>query len=124
MQHLSGQRGMTFLGWLIVLALIGFFAMLIMKLGPIYMENYTIRMALESMQNEPGISEKTPGEVRRMFQQRMDMNYVTRLSPEAVKIRRDSGVTYLEVDYEVREHLVGNVDAIVTFSDKAQLGRP
>lgn len=124
MQQLNRQGGMTFIGWLIVLVLIGIFAMLVMKLGPIYMENYTIKMALESMEQEPGVGEKTPGEVRRMFQQRMDMNYVTRLTPESLKIRREGGATYLEVDYEVREHLVGNLDAIVSFKDTAQLGRP
>jgi hypothetical protein len=114
---------MTFLGWLIVLALIGFFALLIMRLGPIYLENYTVKMALESMENEPGLGEKTPSEVRYMFQQRMDMNYITRLTKDAVKIRREGGVTYLEVNYEVREPLLGNVDAVVTFKEKAELSR-
>jgi len=97
--------------------------MLVMKLGPIYMENYTIKMALESMEQEPGVAEKTPSEVRRMFQQRMDMNYITRLTNDSVRIRRDSGVTLLEVNYEVREPLMGNLDAIVTFKDKAELAR-
>ena len=123
MLHLNRQRGMTFLGWLIVMALIGFFAMLIMKLGPIYMENYTVKMALESMENEPGLADKTPSAVRRMFQARMDMNYVTRLTQDSIKIRRESGVTYLEVNYEVREPLVGNLDAIVTFEEVAELTR-
>jgi len=123
MKHLKRQRGMTLIGWLIVLALIGFFAMLVMKLGPIYMENYTIKMALESMENEPGLAEKTPSQVRGFFQKRMDMNYVTRLTQDSVKIRREEGVTYLEVDYEVREPMVGNVDAIVTFKEKAELKR-
>jgi len=121
MQHLSRQTGMTFLGWLIVLALIGFFAMLALRLGPIYMENYTIKMALESMENEPGMAERTPSEVRSMFQKRMDMNYVTRLTPESVRIRKEDGVTYLDVRYEVREHLLGNLDAVVSFQETAEL---
>jgi len=97
--------------------------MLVMRLGPVYMENYTVKMALESMENEPGLAEKTPSEVRQIFQQRMEMNYVTRLSKDALKIRRESGITYLEVNYEVREPLMGNVDALVTFKETAELSR-
>ena len=123
MKQLKQQRGMTLVGWLVVLALIGFFAMLAMRLGPIYMENYTIKMALESMENEPGLADKTPGQVRGFFQKRMDMNYVTRLSQDSVKIRREEGVTHLEVDYEVREPMIGNIDVVVTFKEKAELSR-
>ena len=36
---LKRQKGMTAIGWILVLMLIAFFALLIMKIGPIYLEN-------------------------------------------------------------------------------------
>ena len=39
---LAKQRGMTGLGWLTVLALIGFFSLMILKLAPIYLDHYSV----------------------------------------------------------------------------------
>jgi Tfp pilus assembly protein PilE len=54
MRPLNRQKGMTAIGWLIVLALIGFFVLLTLKMLPSYLEYYKIVSTLDSLR--PGIS--------------------------------------------------------------------
>ena len=121
----QNQGGMTFIAWLIVLIVAGFFIMLAMKLGPVYMEHYTIRMALEAMQKEPEVEKKSFEEIRGMLMKRLDVNYVTSLPRDAIKVRREvGGYKVIEVNYEHREPILGNVDAVLTFKDKVELTGP
>ncbi len=115
------QAGMTGLGWLIVLALIGFFAMLAMKIGPIYMENYSVKSTLKSLESEPLITKKSPAEVRELIKRRFNINYVTVVKKEQVKIKKSGGILKVNVAYEVREPLFGNLSVVVTFDDSVEI---
>jgi len=121
MNRLDRQNGMTGTGWLVVLALIGFFAMLIMKLAPVYMEHYSIKTVLASLENEPMITKKSVGDVKRLIKKRLTVNGVYEMDKDALKIKKQGGVMKVEITYEVRKHMMGNVDAIVSFSDKLEL---
>ena len=46
------QRGITLLGFIIVLAVVGFFAYVGMKLFPMYSEYYSVKSALKGLANE------------------------------------------------------------------------
>ena len=62
MRALTRQRGMTGIGWLIVLGLIGFFALLTLKMVPSYLEYYKIVATLDSIAEEKGFN--SPAEIR------------------------------------------------------------
>ena len=121
MKRLDRQRGMTGLGWLTVLALIGFFAMLILKLAPVYMEHYSIKTVLASLKEEPLITQKSVRDVRRLLQKRLTVNGVYELPRDAVRIKKSNGVMRVRIVYEVRKHMAGNVDAVISFDDKVEL---
>lgn len=115
------QLGVTGLGWLTILALIGFFSLLIIKLVPIYMEHYSVKTVLESLRNEPLITKKTPAEVRKLIERRLKVNGVYNMSKEAVSIKKASGVLLVDITYEVQKNMAGNIDVLVSFSDKVEL---
>jgi len=121
MNRLDRQRGMTGTGWLVVLALIGFFSMLIMKLAPVYMEHYSIKTVLASLENEPMITKKSVRDIKRLIKKRLTVNGVYEMDKDALKIKKQGGVMKIEITYEVRKHMMGNVDALVSFSDKLEL---
>ena len=121
MQTPNKQSGMTAIGWLVILILIGFFSMLTIKLGPIYMENYTIRKAMESLAAEPEIASKSSSDIRTQLFNRLDINYVQTLPRDKVKVKKAGGVVNIDVTYEVRRKMIGNVDAVVSFSEKLKL---
>ena len=121
MNRLDRQTGMTGTGWLVVLALIGFFAMLILKLAPVYMEHYSIKTVLASLKNEPMITKKAVRDVKRLIKKRLTVNGVYDLDKDALKIKKTGGVMTVEISYEVRKHMMGNVDALVSFADRVEL---
>lgn len=123
MQTLKSQQGMTAIGWLIVLGLIGFFVLLALRMTPAYLEYFTVKSALESLQNEPGITQKTPSEIRSMLGKRFDVNDVKNVSSKDVSIDNQSGRLNVGVDYEVRVPVLGNVDAVMKFDHSVEMVR-
>ena len=65
MRNLKAQGGITLLGFLMVLMIVGFFAFLVMRLFPVYSEYYSVVSAMKGVQAEPGVSTWTVvGEAR------------------------------------------------------------
>ena len=102
------QTGMTLIGWLIVLGLIAFFALLVMKLFPMVMEDYEIGGSLESLQQEPLITKKTNQEIMSLLQRRFDVNDITAVKKDNVKITKEGGVLTITIDYENQKPFLGN----------------
>ena len=115
------QKGMTAIGWLLVLGLIAFFTLITLRLVPAYLEFAKVTSVLESLQNEPGITRKTRGEIIQMITKRFDVNDVYQVDAKQVKIKKEKGVLTVSINYERREHLVGNVDVVTTFERQVEV---
>ena len=115
------QKGMTAIGWLLVMGLIAFFTLITLRLVPAYLEFAKVTSVLESLQNEPGITRKTRGEIIQMITKRFDVNDVYQVDAKQVKITKDKGVLKVSINYERREHLFGNVDVVTTFDRQVEV---
>lgn len=118
---LKKQKGMTLTGWMTVIALILFFAMLGMKIGPIYLENLTVKDVVESLKDEPLITKRSSSQVKSMIMKRLDINSVYDLKSDNVTVKKSPGIMKVSIDYQVQKKLVGNMDILVTFSDEIEL---
>ena len=122
MKHnIKRQQGMTGMGWLTVLFLIGFFALLTFKLAPIYLEHFSVKGVLESFKDEPLITQKSKADISRMFMARLNTNGVRDIKKEAIKIDKKPGILKIGVTYFVRKPMVGNIEIIVSFDDEIEL---
>jgi hypothetical protein len=117
------QRGMTLLSFVIVLAVVGFAAYIGMKLFSMYSEYYSVRQALKGLQAEPGIAKQDPAKIKNLFFRRLNISYSENVKPEHVTLqRRQDGPGWdMEVNYEVRKELVGNLDVVGKFHADEQL---
>lgn len=113
MRSLTRQKGMTGIGWLIVLGLIGFFTLLTLKMVPSYLEYYKIVSTLESLTEESGFD--TPAEIRRLLERRFEISYVNTLQPKDVIIKSANRNYSVRAKYEARVHLFGNVSVVMAF---------
>lgn len=123
MQSLKSQQGMTAIGWIIVLGLIAFFVLLTLRLTPGYLEFFSVSNSLDSLQNEPGVTEKTPPEIRSMLEKRFQINDVKSITGKDVKIETKDGRLRVWVDYEVRVPVLANVDAVAKFKKDIEVVR-
>ena len=110
------QGGMTLIGFVIVLAVVGFFAYVGMKLVPMYSEYYAVKSALKGLRDEPGIANQDPGRIQDLFFRRLYVSYSENVKPGNVSLEREDGGWRMSVDYEVRKPLVGNLDVVGKFS--------
>jgi hypothetical protein len=115
------QQGVTVIGWIVILAIIGFFVLLILRLAPPYMENYSVKMALKSLKQDPDAYDLTVREANGRLQSYFDVNYVTTVPKGAVKINKGGGTLKVQIDYEVRVPIIANIDAVLTFNNEAEI---
>ncbi len=112
------QQGLTVGGWLLVLALIGFFVLLVLKLFPIYSNHYKIKNVLELLEKEQNIYRMQRKKILSFIRRRNDINFVEGFKQEhlVIKILR-SGNKEIHITYEDRRPILGNLDVVAKFDD-------
>jgi hypothetical protein len=113
MRSLTRQKGMTGIGWLIVLGLIGFFVLLALKMVPVYLEYYKVVSSLESLAKESGF--ESPREIRDLVERRFDISYVKTITHKDVIIKSAGQYFNVRAKYDAKEHLFGNVSVLMSF---------
>ncbi|MCX4186443.1 DUF4845 domain-containing protein [Methylophaga sp. OBS4] len=112
------QRGMTLIGWVIILALIAFFATMAMRLIPMYQEYYGVLQIMNDMEIELKNNNLTKNEVMTLMERRFDIGYISSVKRENVEILRGKDTAYVTkivVDYEVRKPFIAQLDFIGHF---------
>ena len=115
------QKGMTAIGWMLVLGLIAFFTLITLRMVPLYLEFGKVASTLESLKEQPNITQLTKGEIVKIVRKRFDVNDVDNVDPKRIKISKDKGVLRVSINYERREHLVGNVDIVAKFDKQVEV---
>ena len=113
-KSLKSQRGMTGIGWMIVISLFLFFAYVLMILFPIYLDNYSVKSIISGL-SESDESFTSAAKLRRTINKRLDVNAVTSVRAEDITITREADKFLVDIDYEVREPFLGNIDLLFTF---------
>ena len=116
------QEGMTAIGIAIILGMIAFFALIAMRLFPIYMENFSVTTHLKNLATDSASKGKSDVEILGKLKRSFQIDDVKNVKDEHVFIERnkDGGVV-VAVEYEVRTSGVGNVDMVVKFSDEVEI---
>lgn len=121
MQRRNKQGGMTFLGFLIVLSIVVFVVIIGMKLFPVYQEYYSVVGAMNNVASQPGVVNQTPAQIKIMLDKRLYTSYVETVTQKDMKVTRTKNGLELNVAYEVRKPLIGNLDFIATFDKTVEL---
>lgn len=117
------QSGLTLIGFIIVLAVLGMAAFIVMKLVPMYAEYYAVKQALKGLQAEPGIGTESPAKIQDLFFRRLYISYADNVKPENVKLKRIENGWQMDVNYEVRKPMMGNIDVVGKFNAGEALTR-
>lgn len=114
MKNIHKQKGITGIGWLFILVVIGFSALVVLKMTPMYAEYFSVKSSMDSLAKET-LSGKSKGQVREMLMKRLDVNDVNRVTKDDITITIRSGNIAVSVDYEARENLVANISLVADF---------
>lgn len=116
-------KGITLIGFVIVLCVLGFFAYLAMRLIPMYVEYFGVVKAMEQVRREPGAAQKSLDELRRSLSVKFDAQYVDDASvpPSAIMLKREGGNASLRIAYEKRVEFLYNIDLVAKFDKSVSL---
>jgi hypothetical protein len=116
------DKGLTLIGFLIVLVMVLFFAYAGMRIVPMYLEYHALGSALTKLENDPNAKNLTPQKIKQSIQTSLWASYAhNNIKPEHIKISKKSGGVQVRVAYEIREEFLGNIDIIGTFDKTALL---
>ncbi|WP_036140850.1 DUF4845 domain-containing protein [Luteibacter sp. 9135] len=117
----SRQSGITLIGFVILLAVLGFFAFMAMKLVPSYIEYMGVVKAMNQMSTEGG--NEDVGQARRQLAFKMSFQYVddSTIKPQDVTVERANNGAVLHVDYDKQIPFLYNISFLLHFDHSVPL---
>ena len=117
------MMGITLIGFVIVLVVLGFFGYVAMRLIPAYTEYFGVVKAMEQERAEPGVASKSLDQVRRDLSFKFSTQYVdeANVPPQAITLKREGGASTLRVSYERRIPFMYNIELLATFDKSISL---
>lgn len=118
-------HGMTLMSFVVVLIVVGFFALVVMKLFPMYSEYFNLKGVMEEYAAQPNSASIPPAQMHTELNRRFGIAYISSVKKEHIKLVREGGQSKLNIAYEVRVPLFGNLDVVGKFDNTVDLsGRP
>ena len=111
------ESGMSLLGTLCILFMLGFFAVCIIRMAPPYFEYLTVKSIIANIAMDADSSVETNATIRRKIANVFNVNQISQLAPKDVEVYRSKGETYIDGNYEVRVPIVWRIDAVLIFDD-------
>jgi len=123
MHTLTTQRGMTFWGVAMIMALIAFFTLLTLKLAPAYMEHGKVITALKAIEKQPPSGSFSKDEVRKALDRRFTIDDVSRvdLRKDLYFEKKPGGMVTVRIAYEVRVPMAYNITALIEFDESVEI---
>ena len=116
------QKGLTLISILVILFVIGFFALLILKIAPIYLNHFKVVDAMKSLKKETNIETYSKAKILDTVQKRLDVNMVDHIRSEDIAVVKTPTYVSVTIDYEVIKNIFGNLDVLVYFTEKFESG--
>jgi hypothetical protein len=114
------QRGLGFVGLLVLLIAIVFLAIIGMKLVPAYIEYFTIKKAVTGMAQRGELRGGSVADVRKAFDRRAAVDDITAISPADLEITKDGNEIVISFAYEKRIPLFYNISVLIDFAGSSR----
>jgi len=112
---LKQQRGMTMWSAAFVVGVVVFFLFLFFKLLPPYLEDLKVGTAINGLASEANAGAMSKTELVHRLEKRFDIDNVTNVKPNQLKIEARGKVKYMRLSYEVVVPMAYNVSALLEF---------
>lgn len=118
---MASQRGASSLVMLVITLFFGSLLLLAVKLGPIYLDDMTIRGTLEDLEGGEDIAAMSPRELRTLINKRLIINNIRNFDAKSMTINIDGDTANILVDYTASVPVIANIDALVHFEYSYEL---
>lgn len=116
MNSVARQRGLSLIGWLFTLAVLAFAFSAGLKVVPHYMDFWSLKKVMDNAGASKDERLQGADDFVAHVQRGLTVNSISGLDlRKALVVEEQGGVINAHLNYEKREHLVGNVDLVLVF---------
>jgi hypothetical protein len=109
------QRGLTILGFLLLAAVVVFFAMIGFRVVPSYVEYFSVKRALDDTMRGDNVDPNAPQAFRSELTRRLQTSYVEDVKASDAILQRRGSQIVAELAWERRLHMFGNASILLEF---------
>lgn len=109
------QNGMTLIGMILTLMLIGFFALIVLKLTPVYIDYFSVKKAASTAAK----ASTDPAAIRAAFDRAALIDKITVIKGRDLQISGGGAGTVVSFEYDETVHLFGNISLLIEFEGKS-----
>lgn len=121
----ASQKGLSWVGWLLVLALVGFLTSTALKLVPHYLDYMKMKNIIEAVETNKGLDITTVSDFYSYVEKSMQLNSIRDIDlNKALKVTVQNNAFNAHLNYEQREPLIQNIDVVIKFDKQLSVGRP
>lgn len=120
------QSGVTLIGFIFFAVCICVLGLLAMRVLPVYIKHYYVIHAAQALRDLP--KEELNQEpmivaeyLRTKLVSQLYLNEIRFLKPKNIKIQRDRKVYTIQIQYEVKQHLIYNVTLLFDFDTTVEV---
>jgi hypothetical protein len=125
MTFARSQQGLSILGWLVVLAVVAFFASTAFKVLPHYLDYMSMEKIITSVETDKAADVRTVGEFYNHVSKGMQVNNIRDLNMrDALQVKVENNEFLVHLKYEKREPLIENLDLVVNFDKEFRVRMP
>ncbi|MCK5889175.1 MAG: DUF4845 domain-containing protein [Methylococcales bacterium] len=116
------QKGLTFIGLMLILVLFSFITLLGLKVVPLYMNHNKLVSVLEDVRNLDNVEQLSKNEITSTLTKRINMNFVDKVDINDFYLIKRSNYLSVELKYERVAKIFGNLSALVEFHESFEVG--
>ncbi|MDV7212265.1 protein of unknown function [Azotobacter beijerinckii] len=125
MKFPHSQKGLSILSWLVVLAVVAFFASTAFKVMPHYFDYMSMEKIITSIETERAADIRSVGDFYAHVSKGMQVNNLRDLNlQEVLKVTLENNEFRAHLKYEKREPLIENLDLVVNFDKEFRVPMP
>ncbi|MCO7225467.1 DUF4845 domain-containing protein [Pleionea sp. CnH1-48] len=114
------QKGASIWSIMMIGAMVGGYGMVGIQLVPVYIENMSVKKALESLEKEN--TKMSKAQVNRKLAAQFNINQVERVTKENIHFKPTrGGKMRVSIVYDVKIDLVSNLSVLVEFDDSVEI---
>ena len=117
------QRGMTFLGLLIIAMLVGVIFFAGVKLTPVYMQHMKLVAVLEDTKAELDGQNASGARIRNSIEKRLNIEAIRTVPLKEFKITKQGAGYLVNLDYQTNTSFIANVSFLVSFDKSVEILR-
>jgi hypothetical protein len=117
----SRQRGATFIGMVVIIAILGFALYAGIRLTPMYLEYMAVARALQNTAKEASGGPTTPQQLRNALDRRWTIETIDSVQPRDIEIKKAGAGWTMRAWYRAEAPFIGNVSLVADFDKTVEV---